>query len=223
MNKNILNPEEVFKNYMVDEKPENYKKCLGIITGVEFEPADVLCKDYNLIIRFNAYRTKKVLSEEMKIENIFISGRCEFQDFVDDFELWNDKTKEKPSIKICDILGRYCMLKYDRYNRLRSISSFAYKETNKSHKKIADILQKNTEIEEYDDTVQLPEKILMYQHIPMTTPPEFYEAGFIYHCVTKKIECISNKDGKVDVRIDTYCFNGGTVSNGSMFINDIYG
>lgn len=223
MDKNILNPEVIFRNYMVDEKPENYRRRLGIITDFEFEAADAFCKEYNLIVRFNVYKNEKVQSEEIKIENIFVSGRCEFQEFVDDFELWNDKPKEKPSIKIYDILGRYCLIMYDRYDRIRGISSFTCNKANKKHKKIADMLQENTKIEYYDDTESLPHSIIVYQHIPMTTPCDFYKADFIYHCIIKKIECISSENDKVNVRIDTYCFNGSTVRDCSMFINDIFG
>lgn len=220
--KNQLDPSEVFNRYIVDDTPEHWHCYPGLTTGVEIIPSKKP-GEYHCKISFVLKKKKEVMAGSKTYKNIFTAGRCEFQEFAEEFELMQEDDRGESFLNLQELCNRYCTVYINSKNTVRALSAAEFSKKDKTAMEISRQLEAHSQECGPIDLAALPEAVLRYHIIAMTEPYDAWQPDTEYHAIVKGVTAEkSNRANDYNVKVSAYVFNGNHVKVMAKYYNGIY-
>ena len=195
----------------------------GIIISVEFFASEVK-GNYDCMVVFGMRVEDQISYIGQIYEDIFTHGRCEFQDFIDDFGIMEEDVNGRAFLNTQKLPGMYCVVFVDG----DKVSSVVNLRDDTVSPKLVEFFDKHIQT---DDSVsneeipdmEIPEEILHYWMIPMTEPYNEWKVNQQYHACISDVDCYASDGGDdKNIKVTVYVFNGGTVKRMNKYLNRIY-
>lgn len=216
---NQLDFDAFFKSYVVNDTSDNWKNYPACLTDAKIYRSKGIEGDFNLKIKVNVILKNKLKSAHQIYKNVLTTGRRAFQEFAEEFELW---TEDEEGIKCLDLSrldNKVCIAKVNKTNQLKGITNILLDGSAKENE-IIDFFKKHIKAAHNINLATVPDEVMYYQYIPVTTSEDEYMPNIEYHGCIRDVECEEVGDD-INVKIAAYVFDGGKTRVITKFFNSI--
>ena len=185
---NQLDSDAFFKRYLVEDISDNWKNYPACLTDAKIYRSKDIEGDFNLNLKVNVILKNELKYAHMIYNNVLTTGRRAFQEFAEEFELW---TEDEEGIKCLDLSrldNKVCIAKVNKTNQLKGITNILLDGSAKE-KEIIDFFKKHIKAAHNINLATVPDEVMYYQYIPVTTSEDEYMPNIEYHGCIRDVEC----------------------------------
>lgn len=216
---NQIDSADFFKRYVVCDTSDNWKNYAACLTDAKIYRSNEIEGDFTLKIKVNVKLGNELKSAYETYKNVLTTGRSVFQDFAEDFELWDKDEEEISRLDFSKLNNKYCIAKVNTANQLKGISNVMIDDSAKD-KEIINFFESHIENAHTINLKSIPIYIEYYHYIPSTIPESEYLPNVEYHGCIRDVDCEENGND-INVKIAAYVFNGGKTRVIAKFFNKI--